>query len=368
MSYAGFKMKRPYYIFSPGRLKRKQNTIYFDTYEPQADPAAGTDDSGADWEAIDLFDKEEMVTQVKPMPVEDIEAFYVFGQVNFNAAFLNFLAKHKIPVHIFNYYGGYSGTYYPREYLLSGYLLVEQVDHYKNKKKRMENARAFIEAASFNILKNLRYYNNRERDLESIITEIENHRAQIEGTETIFDLMGLEGRIRERYYQAWDQIVSSKEPCFVFEKRTKQPPTNAINAMISFGNMFLYTNILSEIYRTQLNPTISYLHEPSERRFSLSLDIAEIFKPIFVDRIIFKLINNEEIQEKHFQKELNYCYLKESGRKIFIKEFDDKMKTTIRHRNLERDVSYRRLIRLELYKLIKHLTGTERYDGFKIWW
>lgn len=360
-------MKRPYYIFSPGRLKRKQNTIFMDQFAiPPPESEAETDKH--DDEIISLFEEDEVATQVKPIPVEDIEAFYIFAQINFNTAFLNFLAKHKIPAHVFNYYGGYSGTYYPREYLISGYLLVQQVEHYRNKKHRMAIAQSFIDAASFNILKNLKYYNNRERNLQSLIGDIENYRGQIDATETIFDLMALEGHIRERYYQAWDQIIVAPEGGFEFDRRSKQPPQNAVNALISFGNMILYTGILTEIYRTQLNPAISFLHEPSERRFSLSLDIAEIFKPIFVDRIIFKLINNSEIQEKHFQKELNYCYLKESGRRIFVKEFDEKLKTTIRHRNLERDVSYRRLMRLELYRLIKHLTGTEKYEGFKIWW
>jgi CRISPR-associated protein Cas1 len=360
-------MKRPYYIFSPGRLKRKQNTIFMDQFAIPPPETAEETDKHED-EIISLFEEEEVASQVKPIPVEDIEAFYIFAQINFNTSFLNFLAKHKIPAHVFNYYGGYSGTYYPREYLISGYLLVNQVEHYRSKKLRMIIARSFIDAASFNILKNLKYYNNRERDLQALIDDIEGYRAQIGTTETPYDLMAVEGHIRERYYRAWNQIIVPSENGFDFERRTKQPPQNAVNALVSFGNMIMYTAVLTEIYRTQLHPAISFLHEPSERRFSLSLDIAEIFKPIFVDRIIFKLINNNEIQEKHFQKELNYCYLKEGGRRIFVKEFDEKLKTTIRHRNLERDVSYRRLIRLELYRLIRHLTGIEIYEGFKIWW
>lgn len=65
------------------------------------------------------------------------------------------------------------------------------------------------------------------------------------------------------------------------------PPDNMINSLISFVNTLIYTKVLSEIYHTQLNPTISYLHEPGVRRFSLSLDIAEVFKPLIGDRLIF---------------------------------------------------------------------------------
>jgi CRISPR-associated protein Cas1 len=110
------------------------------------------------------------------------------------------------------------------------------------------------------------------------------------------------------------------------------------------------------------------LHEPGERRFSLSLDLAEIFKPIFTDRILFKLLNGNMLSEKHFEKKLNYCYLKEEGRKIFTEEFEDKMSTTIKHRTLKKNVSYRRLIRMECYKLVKHLLGDKEYEPFKIWW
>jgi len=141
-----------------------------------------------------------------------------------------------------------------------------------------------------------------------------------------------------------------------------------INALISFLNSVIYTLVLKEIYKTQLNPTISYLHEPGYRRFSLSLDIAEIFKPILGDRIIFNLLNTGRLSQKNFDKDLNYAYLKEEGRKTVITALDEKLKQTILHKTLKKRVSYQRLIRLELYKLIKHILGEEDYNSFKIWW
>jgi CRISPR-associated protein Cas1 len=152
------------------------------------------------------------------------------------------------------------------------------------------------------------------------------------------------------------------------EKREKRPPKNPINALISFANSMIYTAVLNEIYHTQLNPTVSYLHEPSERRYSLSLDIAEIFKPLIADAIIFKLINNNMIKLDDFEEDVNYCYLNDSGRKKFIREFDQKLSTTIKHRKLKRNVSYRTIIRIECYKLIKHFIGDEVYAPFKAWW
>lgn len=330
-------MKQNYYIFNNGRLKRQENTIF--------------------------FEKEDGSKTV--IPIENTEAIYALGELDFNTKLFNYLAQNNIPVHVFNYYGFYSGTYYPREYLNSGQLLVKQVGHYTNLKKRLTLAKIFVDAAGFNILKNLRYYNNRGKNLDEYINTIEGFKTQAEKAEKIEELMGLEGNIRNTYYKAWPIIIDQK---IEFEKRVKQPPDNMINALISYLNSFVYTTCLGEIYHTQLNPLISYLHEPGDRRFSLSLDLAEIFKPILSDRTIFSLLNRQQITEDDFQKEINFCYLNEKGRKTIIREYDERLKTVISHKKLERQVSYRYLIRLECYKLIKHILGEQEYEGFKIWW
>jgi CRISPR-associated protein Cas1 len=226
-------------------------------------------------------------------------------------------------------------------------------------------ARKFIEAGIYNMGKNLKYYNSRERDLQAQIDTIEAITTELATAEEIVDIMNVEGRVRKVYYSAFESIIKSD---LQLGARQYNPPSNELNALMSFLNSFVYTSVLSEIYRTQLNPTISYLHEPGSRRFSLALDIAEIFKPIFADRIMFKLINNGQINEKHFEKELNGYYLKENGRKIVVQEFDNRLKTIIKHKDLKRDVSYRRIIRLECYKLIKHILGIKEYEAYKIWW
>lgn len=332
-------MSRNYYLFSSGKLSRKDNTFIFKS----ADGAR------------------------RVLPVVDVEAFYIFGEMDFNTKFLDFLAQHKITFHVFNYYGFYSGSYYPREFLNSGFLLVKQVDFHQDGNRRIEIARRIIDGAAANIQRNLKYYNKESRGLDFAkeIEEINSLAECCKGVCAVDELMGIEGNIREKYYSCFESILSER---FSFKKREKRPPTNPVNALISFGNMMLYTTVLSEIYKTQLNPLISYLHQPGYRRFSLALDISEIFKPLLVDRIVFKLINTGMIKEKHFSAELEYCYLNEAGRKIFVQEYDEKLKTTIKHRKLGRNVSYRRLIRLECYKLIKHLLGESEYEPFKIWW
>ena len=126
----------------------------------------------------------------------------------------------------------------------------------------------------------------------------------------------------------------------------------------------IYAKILSEIYHTQLNPTISYLHEPGVRRFSLCLDVSEVFKPLIGDRLIFSLLNRKQITEDSFTKELNFLHLKKEASALISRELEERLKKTIMHKELGRQVSYQYLIRLEEYKLIKHLIGEKEYEGF----
>ena len=331
-------MPRNYYITQPGRLRRKDNTLYLEPEE----------------------------TQRIPIPVEDIDALYFYGELDLNTKLLNFLSQKHIAFHVFNYYGYYAGSYYPREYLNSGSLLVKQVQHYEKPAKRMTIAHEFVESAVFNMLRILRYHTNRDKDCTVQIEAIENILAESRSAKNTNELMGYEGTIRDTYYTAFNTILTLKTP---FEKRVRRPPDNPINAIISFGNSMMYTACLTEIYRTQLNPTISFLHEPGDRRFSLSLDLAEIFKPLIIDRIIFRLFNRRQLDEsKHFETNVDGCYLNENGRKLFIAEFDEQLKQTISHRRLKRHVSYQRLIRLECYKLIKHLVEMETYQALRPWW
>lgn len=153
---------------------------------------------------------------------------------------------------------------------------------------------------------------------------------------TIEQLMAVEGNMREVYYKGFDIILDN--PDFIFETRTKRPPKNFLNTLISFGNSFLYTIVLSEIYNTHLDPRIGYLHSTNNRRFTLNLDVAEIFKPIIIDRTIFTLIGRRMLTIKHFDKKLSGILLKDEGKKIFMQELDERLKTTIKHKKLGKHV------------------------------
>lgn len=330
-------MQQSFYVYNNGDLKRKDNTLRFTSYDGEK----------------------------RDIPIERISDIYVMSEMSFNTTFLSYISQYGIPIHFFNYYNFYTGSFYPKESNLAGQLLVNQVQHYTEYDKRLLIAKKFIQAAADNIYRNLRYYNGRDKNVSDYMKDIDSLRTGLVGVKSIQELMGIEGNIRKKYYAAWSVIINQE---IEFDKRVMHPPDNMINSLISFVNSLVYTRTLSEIYHTQLNPTISYLHEPGIRRYSLCLDISEVFKPLIGDRLIFSLLNRKQITEKSFTKELNYLHLKKDASKLIVSEFEKKMKQTIMHKELGRQVSYQYLMRLEAYKLIKHLIGEKEYEGFRIWW
>jgi CRISPR-associated protein Cas1 len=154
---------------------------------------------------------------------------------------------------------------------------------------------------------------------------------------------------------------------FILNKRVKRPPDNPINALISFGNTLLYTKTISAIYHTHLNQSISFLHSPSEGRFSLSLDLSEVFKPIVVFKTIFELVNKKRlVVNKHFDKSLNYALLNQEGKMIFIEAFEQRINETFLHSKLKRKTSYKSAIKYDGYKLIKFLLEEQKFVPFRL--
>lgn len=330
-------MQESYYIYSSGNLTQKDKTLRFTTFDGET----------------------------KDLPIENIKEIYIMNEITITSKLLNLFSSHGIIVHFFNYYQYYIGSFYPKESKLAGQLLVKQVLTYSDYSNRLAIAKEFIKSASYNIYRNLRYYNGRGKNVSEYMDIIDDLRKKLDCVESIEELMGIEGNIRQVYYKAWNIIIDQNVD---FNKRVYHPADNMINSLISYINSMIYTKTLAEIYKTQLNPTISFLHQPGVRRFSLALDVSEVFKPLIADRLIFSLLNRNQITKDSFVEGLNGLQLTEKASKTIASELDNKLKTTIFHKELNKNVSYQFLIRLELYKLIKHIIGEKEYKGFEIWW
>lgn len=298
------------------------------------------------------------------IPIENTKEIYCLNEVNVNTKLLDFLSSNHVIMHFFNYYGSYSGTYYPRDQYCSGKLLIKQVKAFEN--QRTDIAKAIVHGIGDNIYEILyHYYKHDKKEVKPTADWIrkEFHKC-VDSAQTIAEVMSVEGEAWARFYSNFKYFLPED---FVMNKRVKRPPDNPINALISFGNTLLYTKTVSTIYRTHLDQRISFLHEPSEGRFSLSLDMCEVFKPVIVYRTIFDLVNNKRLQvEKHFEKKVNYCILNEDGRKIFIEAFEQRLETVFYHERLKRKITYSRANFFVIASFRKYLVGYDYY-GACVW-
>lgn len=209
-------MVRDYYIFKSGRLRRNDNTIEFE---------------------ISTGEK-------KSIPVNDVYSIHLFGEVDLNTKVIVFLNQQGIPIHFYNYYGYYSGSFYPREKLLSGFLTVKQVEHYLDLQKRLAIAKELVNTAIHNILANLKHYEKSGKDLDHYIESIMKELDALVTAKEIPELMGIEGRSRNIYYATFKYFLRQE---FEFDKRTRMPPNNMLNSLISFGNSLMYSSVLTDI-------------------------------------------------------------------------------------------------------------------------
>ncbi|MGP6240394.1 type I-B CRISPR-associated endonuclease Cas1b [Cuniculiplasma sp. SKW4] len=317
-----------FYISKNGSIEREGNTLYFKG---------------------DGFKQS--------IPVLNISQIIVTAKVSFSSWALDYLAKLNICIHFIRESGGYMSSLIPAGRNEIGNFTVKQAACYMNSSERLRIASEMVMGIKSGILRNLRYY-NKDGLLEKTIERINSLRVR---EDTISSILGVEGNIWSEYYSAFPKIFKNQESF----KREFHPPKDPLNAMISFGNALLYSTVLTKIMTTGLNPSISFLHEPSDRSFSLALDIADVFKPMIVERIIGKIVNNNMIDNSDFKEENGGVYLNEHGRKIFLSEYDSKLNTSIKIGKIY--TNYDNLIRNECVKIMKHINGEEKYKSIRSW-
>lgn len=308
-----------------------------------------------------LFENENQKVEI---PTEVTEHINIYSQIIFSSNFFNTLNQNNIKVSLFDQYDYYIGSFIPVNHHKSASILIKQVENYIDKSKRLELAKKIIDSGTTNIITNLKYYNKRNDDiqLDKIIDDLKICKQEMKTANTLEILLLQEARMRELYYSSYNIILNNQE--FKFTKRTRRPPKDALNAMISFGNTLIYQKIANEIYKTKLDIRISYLHSATRRYENLNLDISEIIKPVLVDKVIFSLINKRIIDAKvHFEKRNNGVFLNKEGKYIFIEQLNKKLNSTITIN--DKKVSYQEILQQEVLKLLRYFKYNEEYEPFK---
>lgn len=314
-------MKENYYILGNGNLKADEKVFRFDSKDG-----------------------------MKRLPVENIRSINIYGGANITSGSLNLASKYNININLFGYYGNYIGSFWPKESYFSGDLTIKQAELFMDSNKRLELCNILVRGI--------------QKDMKSFFKNTNIDTTPLDVTlngDNITHLMLSEGRLRKQYYKLLDELLPDD---FKIEERVKHPPNNFGNTLISFGNSRLYAEFVTQCRYVSLNPTISFYHSPESSRYSLPLDISEVFKPYLVDKFILKIIKKEIIKTTDFHKEGNGLLLNDNGRKKFLQEWEKWLSEAYFYDKLKRSVSNRELLKIELYKLIKHYMGIEMYKPF----
>lgn len=327
------KTDRTHFLLNRGRLRRQDNNLYFDTY-----------------------DEEDNIIKTKPLPIKAIDEIYLLAKIDLDSYSMAFIAYNNILLHFFSHYQSFRGNFFPsssNSVNKSGFVLLQQLRAFDDSVHRLYLAKEITKGHFINGANNCKKY--------GIDFELESYLQNLEKAKTINEVMASEGAFQKNYFQAWNSIIKNQRS-FKFIKRSKRPPTDKINCLISYVNTRIYNICLSEIYKTELDPRIGFLHEPNYKAVSLHLDIAEIFKPIIGDNIIFTMLNKNEITAKDFKTD--------SGRIRFTNEAIKKIEMKIIQKMTEQTtlgkqrLTWRQVIRREVNQMKKSICETNEYKAF----
>lgn len=292
------------------------------------------------------------------IPVTDVRDIVASDSIDINTACVSLLNQHNIDIHLLNYYGDYTGSILTAGKNTSGAVVLSQARHASNDSTRLATARVIIAAAAHNI--------RRVIDRQLLKNAYTTLTRNLNEAATNEHLMGLEGNFRRT---AWALIDTKLPEWLQLQGRSRRPPANAGNAFISYVNGIIYSRTLSAIRLTPLHSGIGILHSSIERqRHALALDLAEIFKPLFAERLLLRLAARNQLQPHHFDQTVNQASLNDKGRKFVVETVRDALATTIQHRSLNRKVAYDELLHLEALKLARTFLEGEQYKPFRIWW
>jgi CRISPR-associated protein Cas1 len=289
-------------------------------------------------------------------PIEKVRHIILLGETKLNSKLLCLCGSNAVRLSIFDYYGYFKGSFEPKPQNPSGRVIGEQARSVLDDDLRMSIAKEFVIGAWHNMKANLAYYQYRGySNITPLIVEMNKIAAKIDSAKSNAILMGIEGMLHTQYYAAWKEIDRRLD----FGVRTRRPPNNPINCLISFLNQMTYTVVRHETFKTHLEETLAFLHAPGTGRASLSLDLSEPFKPILSDTLIFRLIRKNILTENWFDQKEGVCLLTETGRRHVAEHFSIKLEEYYQGK------SYREWIYREAIAIERHVMGVAKYSSFK---
>lgn len=305
------------------------------------------------------------------VPLMKIEQVVVLADSTLTTPALLALLEQKADICYCTYNGQFAGRLAP-EVSRNGLLRIEQHRVHNDYPRRITLAQAFVVAKLANQRTQLQRTNRKLADpdltgaTEQLAGIIKSVRALKVPADTLVDparpqadtplgrLQGLEGAAAAVYFGAFPRLLRAD---FGFDGRRKRPPTDPVNALLSFGYTLLANNVLSAIGLVGLDPYVGYLHSSQYGKPALALDLMEEFRPVIVDSTVQTVINNRVLDEGDFVLELGACRMTDAGRRKFLVKFEERLAQEVQHPTFEYQASYRRCLELQVRLLAKALCG-----------
>jgi CRISP-associated protein Cas1 len=298
------------------------------------------------------------------VPLIKIEGLVVMGRATVSPALLIELLERKIPLTFLTSTGKYLGSLEPpltkNIFIRSAQWAAARED----KSKATHVVQAFVRGK----LKNYRIAllraqrEHEDTQLAAAITRLDNAIEPIERTEKIDSLRGLEGAGSAAYFGSFDKLI--RVDGFSFESRRRRPPTDPVNALLSFGYSLLAHDIQSAVNIVGFDPYLGYLHTERYGRPSLALDLMEEFRPLVVDAMVLSALNRRALVVADFTTEplSKAVSLSNEGRKTFLRLYEQKKQSKFKHPVLQKQCTYQEAFEIQARLLGKYLMSeTDKY-------
>jgi len=300
----------------------------------------------------------EMPEGRKHFPVETLNHIVIWADATFTTKFLACCSKAGVRISFFDHYGWFRGSFEPEKNNLSGRVIQAQCAAIESD-KRLRIAKKMVAGSLANAIRMLkkRFARNvaNADALRNGLFRLDCFEIAIREAKTIPELMGVEGQWRAFYYGLWPAVHEDLD----FGTRVRRPPNNKVNCLLSFLNGLVYATTKNQIKKTHMSDLLSFLHSTAPNgRSSLSLDLAEIYKPILADRLIFRIIGLGQHNNSWFDQQGGVCLLTEKGRKELVQMFTEEAET------VSQGGSWRSHILADAYGLERELFDVEPWTPF----
>lgn len=300
-------------------------------------------------------------------PLFNIDRIVLLGSsINITGEAMDALLDEGIEIYYLSRRGKYRGKIMPAANK-NVLLKVAQCERYLSDSFKTELARTIVTAKLNNgralIMRYQRNYP--DADFSSELQTIETTLAKLAHKSEVSNIMGSEGIATAAYFRAFGKMFRKQ---FRFEKRTRRPPKDPVNALLSFGYTMLTNEIFALVTAHSLDPYIGFLHELKYGRPSLALDLVEEFRHPFIDRFTLSLFNNEIFKAEHFQPVENKgIYLTQPALKTYFEYYEQRITEKFKLPITGKEVSFRELFKTQTQKLSTTIFTAKPYEPFRIY-